>query len=348
MLTTGKFIISKKKVIEQYNIVKNMSDIISFSFKTNNDVGSILEEKTDCFFTIHSIKSVEKIKDKKRIWFYGQAWNEEELKLLFSYDIKNYIVDNEKDLNKLTDYIESDYKDEKKVSILLRMRLKENTVHTGKHFVFGMYSNQIKEIIPKLKEKKYIDKLGIHFHRKTQNTSEWSLKYELSSLYSEELLKIIDIVNIGGGIPIKYKNFRTEIINNIFERINELKDWLNSFDIKMMIEPGRFISGPSGILETEIMNIYDNNIIVNCSVFNSYMDTYIADLRLIVEDELEEGKGNMYTIKGCTPDSADIFRYRVFLSEKKVGDKIRFINAGAYNFYTEFCSLPKPEVIIID
>ena len=71
------------------------------------------------------------------------------------------------------------------------------------------------------------------------------------------------------------------------------------------------------------------------------MDTFIAHIRLLVKDEVTHKEASAYVIKGCTPDSLDIFRYRVFLKDVKVGDTITFLNAGAYNFSTEFCMLPK-------
>ena len=44
----------------------------------------------------------------------------------------------------------------------------------------------------------------------------------------------------------------------------------------------------------------------------------------------------------------DLFRYRVFLKDPKVGDKIVFLNAGAYNFATDFCGLKKLETVVVD
>jgi ornithine decarboxylase len=345
MLSTAKFILSKRKVQEQYDIVKNLTDVVSYSFKTNNDVGKVLHDETDSFFTIHSTQNIDKIKDKDRVWFYAQAWNLEEIGVLISKGVHKFIIDNESDLHRFLGYIK-EYKT--KVSLLLRMKLKENTVYTGKHFVFGMYSEVIKKLIHELKEHELVEELGIHFHRKTQNTSEWSLKFELEQLFEPEILEKIDYVNIGGGIPVRYKNFRGEVMLSIFDRIRETKEWLNNNNIKMIIEPGRFICGPSIILETTIMNMYENNIILNCSIFNVYMDTYLADVRLIVEDELPDGEGKEYCIKGCTPDSTDILRYKVNLTEKRIGDKIIFINAGAYNFYCDFCNLPRPKTVIVD
>jgi ornithine decarboxylase len=339
----ARFVLSKSKLLEQYNTVKSLSDSVSYSLKTNPIVGKVLEDLTDSWFSIHFIQSLDTIKDKRRVSFIAQSWNSNDLDTLFEKGVRSFIVDNENDLNTLLDYIKNkDYF----INLFLRMRMKEHTIKTEKHFVFGMYSKQINELIPKLRKNIKISKLGIHFHRKTQNISEWSLKDELMDVVEEETLKSIDMVNIGGGIPVRYKNYNVDVIPYIFDKIKELKEWLNGKNIEMIIEPGRFIAAPCIKLETEIIGIYDHNILINCSVYNSALDTFVAHTRLLVEGELE--KGTPYTIKGCTPDSMDVFRYRVYLDNPKVGDKIVFINAGAYNHCTDFCNLDKLETVIAD
>ncbi len=133
--------------------------------------------------------------------------------------------------------------------------------------------------------------------------------------------------------------------------MKELKEFLNQRNIRLIAEPGRFIAGPAARLEATILSIYGNSIIINCSVYNSAMDTFVASTKLEVEGELEgddERLGTAYTIKGCTPDSMDIFRYKVYLTEPKVGGKIVFLNAGAYNFSTDFCSLKRLKTEIVD
>lgn len=336
MKHNAKFVLSKTKMLEQYNLINLLADKITYSFKSNYEVGKLLENATDCFFSVHALSRLDMLDDKTRIWFFAQAWDYEELQALFEKGVRKFVVDNEMDLKTLLRFLEGK---NAKIDLLLRMRLKENTIHTGKHYVFGMYSGQINEWIPKLKNNENIGKIGIHFHRKTQNISEWSLKYELEQCIDNELWPLIDIVNIGGGIPGKYKNYRREVQDHIFNKIKELKQWLEDKNIILMIEPGRFIAGPAVELHAVIKNIYDNNIVVNCSVYNSAMDTFISHIRLLVKDELPEGKGLPFTIKGCTPCSMDIFRYRVFLDNPKIGDKLIFLNAGAYNFSTDFSGL---------
>ncbi|MDP7116263.1 MAG: decarboxylase [Candidatus Woesearchaeota archaeon] len=342
MYSTARFILSKAKLEEQYKKVESFG-LVSFSFKTNPEVGKLLESTSNCFFSLHSHELLKNIKDKNRVWFFAQAWDDKELQDLFAQGINKFVVDNEADLKTLINYIEQN---NTKIQLLLRMRLQENTVHTGKHFVFGMLADEINNNIPLLKKNPLITKLGIHFHRKTQNISEWSLKDELNESLSETTWDAIDILNIGGGFPVEYKNSRPAL-EPIFAEITKLKEILIQKEIQLILEPGRFLSAPCIKLETEIKNIYKNNIIVDCSVYNTAIDTFGAHIRLAVENELED-TGEAFTIKGSTPCSLDIFRYRVYLKDPKKGDKIIFLNAGAYNFKTDFCGLEKVNTIVVD
>ena len=331
------FKLSKSRVFEQLSLVRGFSDEVSYSVKSNLEVADVLQG--ECSFSVHSFQNLEKIKEKDNVWYFLQGNNGEQIKDLIQKGVRSFVVDNRNDLRILLDNLDVE------INLLLRMKLKEHTLHTGKHFVFGFSSKETNELLKELKENNKINKLGIHFHRKTQNVSEWNLKEELEDSIKD--WSLINYVNIGGGIPVEYKNFRKEVIENIFSRIKELREFLNAKDIKMIIEPGRFIAGPSIRLETEVVNVYDGNVVLNCSVYNSAMDTFVNNIRLLVEGEKEQGY--RYVLKGCSPDSVDIFRYSVFLDkELKVGDRIVFLNAGAYNFNSNYSNLEKVETVLVE
>ena len=76
------------------------------------------------------------------------------------------------------------------------------------------------------------------------------------------------------------------------------------------------------------------------------MDALIVPVKLKIKGELE--KGEAYVVKGVTPCSMDLFRYRVYLKNPKIGDELIFLNAGAYNFATDFCDLNKLKTKIVD
>jgi ornithine decarboxylase len=338
-----KFILSKKKVLEQYDIVKGNCDIVSYSSKTNQDVTKVLEESTDCMFSVHFANELKHIKDFSRVIFLAQAWNQELIKELIEKGIKWFIVDNESDLDEVENFLSSN---DVVVNLLLRIKLRENTIKTEKYFVFGMSSEIVNKRLKELRENKNIGKLGIHFHRKTQNMSEWNLKYELDHIIDG--WDVIDIVNIGGGIPSVYANTNEDVIRTVFNKINEFREFLKEKDIKMIIEPGRFIAAPAVKLETTIIGIHENNVIVDASVYNSDMDAIIVPVKLLIEGELGKNKGKPYFVKGNTPCSMDLFRYRVYLDNPKVGDKLTFLNAGAYNFTSDFCDLEKIETEVVE
>lgn len=342
MISKAKLLISKKKLQENYKNLQQISDVVCYSVKTNPYITEYLEKETSSLFLVHHIAELEYIKDTKRIWFMLHGPDKEELSIIFKKQINNFIIDNLLDLSFLLKEIE-----EKniKINLLLRMRLKEYTVNTGRYFVYGMFPKQINETIKLLKNNNNIQQIGVHFHRKTQNIGEWSLIRELKDSLTEETIKDIDILDVGGGIPVVYKNINQITIDNIYNKIKEIKEFLNKKKIKLMIEPGRAISATAGKLITNIKTIVDDNIFVDASVFN-YLDLIENVVKFKIEGEKEQGKA--YVIKGLTPASEDIFRYRVYLEKPKINDKIIFLNAGAYIFKTDLFGLGKIPIEMVD
>lgn len=341
-----KFTLSKSKVLSQYEKVSNVADVVSYSSKTNPLVSGILEAETDCLFSVHFVNELQNIKDCSRVVFLAQAWDLKQISSLIERGITYFIVDNESDLDIFEEYLKNS---DVKVKLMLRVKLKENTLRTERYFVFGMNSEVVNSRIRKLKSE-FGDKivLGVHFHRKSQNMSEWNLKYELSNILEEDVLNAMDMVNIGGGLPSEYANTNIDVLKGIFVRISEFKKWVSGFGIKLVIEPGRFIAAPAGRLVTKIIGVCENNVVVDASVYNSDMDALIVPVKLKVEGELDKKTGKPYVVKGVTPCSMDLFRYRVYLDDPKVGDPLVFLNAGAYNFTTEFCDLDEIATEIVE
>ncbi|MFW5865733.1 MAG: decarboxylase [Nanoarchaeota archaeon] len=340
------FTLSKSLILDQYKHVEKISDMLSYSSKTNPSVTPILEKNTNCFFSIHLTNELKNVKDTSRILFLAQGLDESSLDKLFDKGIRNIAIDNEYDLKQFKAYLETH--DVYVERLFLRMKLKERTLRTEKYFVFGMESQRVNEEVRELWANEKIGSLGVHVHRKTQNIAEWNLKEDLYEYLDEDVLEILDIINIGGGLPALYANTNIKAFEGIFRRISEFKELLGEKNIKLMIEPGRYICAPAGKLHTRIIAMYENNIILNASVYNSDMDALIVPVKLLIEGELEKGQGKPYVIKGKTPCSMDLFRYKVFLDNPKIGDEIVFLNAGAYNFTTDFCNLELIETKVVE
>ena len=337
-MTEVKFILSKKVLREQVKKLEEMGLKVSYSYKTNRVVGKVLqeiEEGKNVDFSIHAKEEIEDIKDKNKIWFFTQAESEEEIKEILNKGVKNFVVDNEVDFEKLLKVIE---KLEIKINLSLRMKFQEHRIGTGKYFVYGMPSKKINELILKIKENGLIEKLGIHLHRKSQNTSEWEIIEELRDSLTEENLKRINFVNIGGGLPSFYASSNVDVFDYIFSKLKNTREWLEERRIETIIEPGRFLAAPCIKLIVEIIQKYDNNLIINTTLYNCALDTLLTETKMLVEGELsDKEEGEYFLIKGNSPTRDDIFRYKVKLRKGiKIGDKIVFLNAGAYNYSTDF------------
>lgn len=339
----AKFILSKKIAIAKYNQLVPISDVISYSSKTNPLVSKVLEENTVARFSIHLENELSNIKDKSRIMFLLQATSFEQLSRLTKFGVRSFVVDNKSDLIVFKEFLNS-YDD--KLQLFLRMKLKENTVKTEKYFVFGLEFDFLIEQLDNLKKHPKISSLGVHFHRKTQNMSEWDLEYELGNMFLQKHLDLIDIICIGGGLPSEYANTNVNVVGVIEKKIASLKIWLNNKNIKLVIEPGRFIAAPSIELHTKIIGIHEKTIIVDASVYSGDLDALVVPVKLLVKGELSSGVS--FVIKGITPCSMDLYRYKVYLNDPKVGDDVIFINAGAYNFSSDFCNLDVIETKVID
>lgn len=337
-----KFILSKSKVYEQLEKCSEFADLVSYSSKTNPEVTHILQDRA-CFFSVHFENELKHIKDPSKAWFLAQGLSVERIRFLFNKGIRRFVIENTTDLDLLINELEQTNIN---IKLLLRAKLKEFTIRTEKHYVFGIAVDTVNKKIEELYNHKNILEIGIHFHRKTQNMAEWNLLHEIQHMFPETTLKKIELLCVGGGLPSEYANTNVKVIDSIVKRIQEVKKYLNSKKVLLMVEPGRFIAAPAGELHTTILSIIDNTIIVDASVYNSDMDALIVPVKLLVKGETTKEEGKPYVVKGITPCSMDLFRYRVYLKEPRVGDSLVFVNAGAYNFYTDFCDLEKIKTVI--
>jgi len=340
-----KFILSKQKLLEQTKLLTDLDLKISYSYKTNREVGNILQKTApEVEFSIHAEEEIERIKDKSKISFFTQAESTEELEKIISKGIINFVVDNEVDLERILEAAK-----DTKINLSLRMKFQEHRIGTGKYFVYGMPSRRINEIISEIKNNQNIKELGVHIHRKSQNTSEWEIEEEIEDSLTEESLERIDTINFGGGLPVEYRSYTNKAMPYIFQKLKNAKEFLDKHNIKTIIEPGRFLAAPCIKLETEIIQIQNKNLIINTTIYNCALDNILTGTKMLVENEIPEDKdGQHYLIKGNSPTRDDIFRYKVKLKNPKVGDKITFLNAGAYNYTTDFFGYKKLKTEIIE
>ncbi|MGK0209359.1 MAG: ornithine decarboxylase [Patescibacteria group bacterium] len=346
-MAEAQFILSKSALLEQVRILNDMGLEISYSYKTNHEVGDLLQELCpEVDYSIHAKQEIPMITDSSKISFFTQAESVSELQEILSTGIRSFVIDNTIDLERILEAITLA---KVKIDLSIRMKFQEHRIGTGKYFVYGLPALEVNDLILATVKHLFIEHIGVHIHRKSQNTSEWEILEELQDSLSTETLKSISFLNMGGGLPSRYKSYTANVMPYITEKLMEAKEFLDEHDIKMIIEPGRFLAAPAVTLETEVKQLQGKNIILNTTLYNCALDALLTGTKMLVEGELDDSEdGEYYLLKGNSPTRDDIFRYRVKLKDVQIGDTIRFLYAGAYNYTTDFFGYTKLKTVLTE
>ncbi|MCX7919616.1 MAG: type III PLP-dependent enzyme [bacterium] len=199
---------------------------------------------------------------------------------------------------------------------------------------------------------------GVSFHVGSQCThiENYIEAFEMSSIIIRDArLKQIplEIVDIGGGFPIRHFDNEKDLFNQMAPRLNKELDRLFDSSVQIIAEPGRILVGSSGTL---IMRVIGKSIRANKHWY--YLDDGVyGALSGIVYDHckyqykvLRRGHPQISTLAGPTCDSFDIISLSEDLPELEFNDIVYVENIGAYSIAsaTEFNSIPKAKVIVVD
>lgn len=289
-----------------------------------------------------------------RIDFSGNNKTREELELAVDYKIGRVIVDNEYELNLLIDIcIEKNTT----MDILFRIIPAVNsttheyitTGHKDSKFGIPLEEDIFFKILEKALSSKFINFKGLHFHVGSQlfdNTSHiLAIKNTL-----DFILKIRDKYNIeiedfdiGGGFGIYYSKGDTPkplsyFVDPAMKLIEDFSKKHNFKRPQIIIEPGRWIIGESGITIYKIGSIKKGKntrkyIAVDGGMADNirpslYQAKYTAKLANKLNKENEE----VVSIAGKFCESSDILIKDISLPKAETGDYLAIFSTGAYNF----------------
>ncbi len=161
----------------------------------------------------------------------------------------------------------------------------------------------------------------------------------------------LQMLNLGGGIPVKYTYEALRIEDIAYYVKGLLQKFMPSFPHELQIEPGRGIMGDQGIMVCRVIGKAkrgdENWLYIDTGVFNGLAEA-LGGIRYPFYLD-REGNLKEWTIGGISCDSMDVVARRVPLPEPEVGDYLYILSAGAYTtvYASEFNGFPKPEVLCV-
>ncbi|MFX0039168.1 MAG: diaminopimelate decarboxylase [Promethearchaeota archaeon] len=240
-----------------------------------------------------------------------------------------------------------------------------HTITAGKDIKFGILENQIIQAYSKAKQLGF-KKFGIHQHIgsgiiEAADFEKPTVKY-LNII--DKLVKSLGIqfefVDFGGGLGIPYHPERNSIDLKKYSEIvlNSFKEMVEKGDIgepSLFIEPGRYISGESSIILTQINTIKDNGFKLFAGIdagFNTLIrpTLYGSYHHIIVCKEKVREISLKYDIAGPICESGDVLGKEREFPELDEGDYLAILDAGAYGYTmsSPYNSRPRPAELLIN
>ncbi len=190
-----------------------------------------------------------------------------------------------------------------------------------------------------------LDPYGVSFHVGSQQTmlDQWDVAVGRTAMLFTALNEAgieLKMVNIGGGLPAKYKSEVAGVEAYANAIMNAMTDNFGNNLPKMIIEPGRSMVGDAGIIEAEVVLISKKSkdddvrwVYLDIGKFGGLIETLDESIKYRIQTPERSGPSAPVILAGPTCNSADILyekhRYRMPLS-LKVGDKVRIHATGAY------------------
>jgi diaminopimelate decarboxylase len=196
---------------------------------------------------------------------------------------------------------------------------------------------------------------GIHLHIGSQITDPGpfvkAVKKTVGFVNKEGIE--IEYLNIGGGLGIVYSSERPQTAR---EFAGNLLPILKKTRLKVILEPGRFIAGNSGILVTEVVYIKKTarrtfiiadagmNDLIRPSLYGGYHE--IIPVR---KEKTKTTKRAKYDVVGPICESGDFLAKDRKLAPVEEKDLLAVMSAGAYGFVmsSNYNSRPRAAEVLV-
>ncbi len=343
---TPSYIYSKKTIESNIDVYKNAfkkkDNLICFSVKSLSNISilNILREK-GCGFDIVSGGELQRAlyvkTNPKKIVFSGVGKSNYEILEGINNEILSFNIESESELTRIEKVASEN---NKIVDVAIRFNPEVDSggheyIKTGrKGDKFGISSNKL---VLKLSEYIYnsdnLRLIGLACHIGSQIADLES--YKSTAINIKKLAEDIDktgnelkFLDLGGGLGIPYKDDKTPSPEELVSIIEgELKDRKE----KIILEPGRSITGNAGVLLTKVEYVKDNFLIVDAAM-NDLIRPALYDAS---HDVWNVKKNNSHikkwTIVGPVCESSDVLAKNHEMNASE-GDLLAIKTAGAYGF----------------
>jgi len=280
----------------------------------------------------------------RNIVFSGVGKTDAEIRMALSAGIKQINVESEPELERIS-AVATDMGVEAPVALRVNPDVDAHThekISTGKlENKFGIEWTRVHEVYAKAAALPGIKVRGLAMHIGSQllDLQPFRDAYvragDLVAMLRADGLSV-EVLDIGGGLGIPYGGEGEADAPNPEEYAQVVRETLGGLDVELVLEPGRMITGNSGILVTSVIYVKEGAtrtfLIVDAGMNDLIRPTLYGAFHNIVP-EIEPAKGADLIdvdIVGPICETGDTFAKARRLPAVKAGDLLVIRTAGAY------------------
>ncbi len=357
---TPFLVIDPKKVVKNYRRLCQAFDgnvMIYYAVKANSHVEFLKQlNREGSSFDVASLGEIMKLiklgVSPDRMSFGNTIKKARDVDVAYTMGVELFAVDSEMEIDKVARYAPGS-----KVFVRIHTSgLESDWPLSGK---FGTTVDHAVELVDWARFRG-LKPVGVSFHVGSQNYNpkNWEIAIKDAGIVFNEAAKryhiILDFLNTGGGWPVKH----VKPIPNVEDIASVIMDSVKRYignSVLIATEPGRYMVGDAGTLVSSVVlrskRLGKDWVYIDTGVFHGLMET-IEDFRYEIEVfGKEDIPRKKFTLAGPTCDSVDVIYDEVDLPKNIAeGDKVIFINAGAYTieYASHFNGIEPPAVYTLE
>lgn len=307
-----------------------------------------------------------------RVHLHGNNKTVEELEMAIEFGIKEIVIDNEDEIDKIERICREK---KKKQAVLVRIDpgIEAHTHHYIKtsgltsKFGISLFQKNLFDIIKRLNDSEWIEFKGFHTHIGSQIFQSAFFIFALDEIFKyldklkKELGIVVHTVNMGGGFGVYYKE--GDDPKPIEEVLSEIITYTEAMEIKyqigfkeLCIEPGRSIVGNAGTTLYEVGGIKETvggktYVFIDGGMSDNIRTAlYQAEYEAGVVNKLNDTDTRDITLAGKLCESGDIIIEKGKLPKStEIGDIVAVTTTGAYCYTmsSNYNRMMRPAVVFV-
>ncbi|MBF0494465.1 MAG: diaminopimelate decarboxylase [Candidatus Omnitrophica bacterium] len=362
---TPFYLYSYKTVMDHFTKIqkafKKMDPLICFSMKANSNL-TICKALVSAGAGLDIVSGGELFKALKigcppdRIVYASVGKTEPEIEFALKKKIFSFNVESVPELV-MIDTVARRLGKKPRVALRINPDVKADThdyITTGtKEKKFGIDFETAEEIFDNENKYSNVRIKGIHLHIGSQITETEPFAQAIKKVldFIEKSGAEIEWLNIGGGFGIVYGSEKAQSAEEFAGKIVPL---LEGKPYRLILEPGRFIVGNSGILVTKVLYVKTTRSGKNFAIVDAGMNDLLRpSLYGAYHDILPiiniKGEIKKYDIVGPICESGDFLGKDRDFAELSADEYLAVMSAGAYGFTmaSNYNSRPRPAELMV-